>query len=134
MNPSETAPKPLPDLARAGVPDARRHLFVCIGPECVDSAEGEALWETIKLRVKQTGIPAMRTKAACLRVCVSGPWLVVYPEGVWYPEVTPERFEVILQQHLLGGTPVREWVAARNDLQGPACGSSCVPSPVAPTT
>ena len=103
-------------LEKAGLPGACRHVFVCIGPECCSTAEGEALWEVIKRRVKETGLKAMRTKAACLRVCMGGPWVVVYPEGVWYGTVTPERFEVILQKHLLGGAPVEEWVAARNPL------------------
>jgi (2Fe-2S) ferredoxin len=101
---------------RAGVLGAHRHVFVCIGPECCSTAEGERLWEWMKLRLKQEGIPVMRTKAACLRVCQGGPWLVVYPEGVWYGAVTTERFERILREHLAGGCPVEEWVAIRNPL------------------
>jgi (2Fe-2S) ferredoxin len=114
---------PSPDLLeRAGVLGARRHLFLCIGPECCDPAQGEALWEEVKHRVKQSRIPAMRTKAACLRVCCGGPWLVVYPEGVWYGAVTIERFERILESHLKKGQPVVEWVVACNPLGDGECG------------
>lgn len=108
-------------LSRAGVASARRHVFVCIGPECCAAAEGEALWELMKRRMKEKSVPAMRTKAACLRVCTGGPWLVVYPEGVWYGGVTEERFEVILQKHLLGGCPVEEWISGQTGgIPGPA--------------
>ncbi|HYR58185.1 MAG TPA: (2Fe-2S) ferredoxin domain-containing protein [Chthoniobacteraceae bacterium] len=103
-------------FAKAGVATAERHLFVCIGPDCCDSRDGEELWEFIKKRVKETGLRAMRTKAACFRICAGGPWLVVYPDGTWYGAVTPARFERILQQHLLGGEPVREWLAAQTAL------------------
>jgi (2Fe-2S) ferredoxin len=58
----------------------------------------------------------MRTKAACFRICAGGPWLVVYPEGIWYGAMTADRFERILQEHLLGGNPIDEWLVARNAL------------------
>jgi (2Fe-2S) ferredoxin len=71
--------------------------------------------------MKETSVPAMRTKAACLRVCTGGPWLVVYPEGIWYGGVTAEKFEVILQEHLLGGWAVEEWVYGKTGCTlGPA--------------
>src|SRR5581483_3861035 len=104
-------------LAKAGIAGAQTHLFVCIGPDCCDTRDGEALWEFIKQRVRETQIRVMRTKAACFRMCTGGPWLAVYPDGIWYGGVTPERFERILQDHLIGGEPVREWIAARNDLK-----------------
>lgn len=105
-------------MDKAGLVAARRHLFLCLGPDCCAPADGEATWEYIKRRVRETGIAAMRTKAQCFRICSGGPWLVVYPDGVWYGAVTPERFEEILQQHLLGGRPIEAWIEARNPLDG----------------
>jgi (2Fe-2S) ferredoxin len=70
----------------------------------------------MKKRTKELDLEVMRTKALCFRICESGPWLVVYPEGIWYGKVTPRRFEKILQEHLLGGKPVEKWIVARNPL------------------
>jgi (2Fe-2S) ferredoxin len=102
-------------LAKAGIASAERHLFLCIGPDCCAPAEGERVWKYVKQRVRETGLRAMRTKAGCFRICAGGPWLVVYPDGAWYGAITIERFERILQEHLLGGKPVAEWLVARND-------------------
>lgn len=109
------APKSFADV---GLPGARRHLFLCAGPDCCAAAEGEATWACVKAAVKEHGLPALRTKAACLRLCADGPWLVVYPEGIWYARVTPERFDRIRREHLQGGVPVAEWVRAVQPLGG----------------
>lgn len=109
-------------LDKAGVASARRHVFVCLGPDCCAPAEGERLWEHVKRRVRETGLPVMRTRAACLRICHGGPWLVVYPDGVWYGGVDPDRFDRILQEHLIEGRPVEAWVAARNRLDSGGSG------------
>jgi (2Fe-2S) ferredoxin len=103
-------------MKKAGVAAARRHIFICIGPDCCKCGEGGRLWEHAKARIKLSGAKVMRTKAGCFRICAGGPWMVVYPEGVWYGAVTPQKFDRILVEHILGGKPVREWAAAENAL------------------
>jgi len=103
-------------LAKAGVASAQRHLFICLGPDCADLEASQPLWEHIKATVKSLNLPVMRTKAQCFRVCTGGPILVIYPDGAWYGNMTPERFDRIIQEHVLNGRPVSEWLMATNTL------------------
>lgn len=91
---------------------ATRHVFLCVGPDCCDPAAHAGLWDLLKAETKRLSVPVMRTKAACLRICKEGPWLVVYPDGIWYGRLTPERLGRILHEHVEQGCPVTEWVAA----------------------
>ena len=46
------------------------------------------------------------TGTTCLGPCESGPTVVVYPEGVWYGEVTPDDVNELIEKHMVGGEPV----------------------------
>ncbi|MGK2964911.1 MAG: (2Fe-2S) ferredoxin domain-containing protein [Tepidiformaceae bacterium] len=71
---------------RRGVGTYRRHVFICIGPDCCSSSEGERAWGRLKKRLGELDKDRTiyRTKVGCLRVCEQGPVAVVYPEGTWY--------------------------------------------------
>ena len=101
------------------------HLLLCATPSkalcCPDPAIGAASWDELKRLVRELGLedPArpegivLRTKADCLRLCAEGPVLLIWPEGVVYGGVTPERMERILHEHVIGGQPIEAWILKR---------------------
>ena len=50
----------------------------------------------------------MINNTGCFGICEKGPVLVVYPEGVWYGNVTEDDVERIFDEHIEGGKPVKD--------------------------
>jgi (2Fe-2S) ferredoxin len=110
--------------ASIGVPVATRHIFLCCdqtNPKCCEKERGLTAWNFLKRRLKELNLSeqggVLRTKANCLRICEGGPIAVVYPEGAWYGACDPPVLERIIQEHLVEGHVVNEYLITESRLK-----------------
>jgi cob(I)alamin adenosyltransferase len=97
-----------------------RHLVICDHGECSDPEAARQLQQRFRELMQPLGLMKLHnparvkcTLSSCLGVCVGGPIVVVYPDGIWYHHVDAALLERIVREHVLEGRPVEAHIFHR---------------------
>ncbi len=87
----------------------RKQVLVCGGTGCTSSGSKKVI-EALENSLKENGIDneVLVVRTGCFGLCALGPIMIVYPEGAFYAQATPEGVERIVKEHLKEGNIVTE--------------------------
>lgn len=107
------------DVVKPTMMDYRRHLLVCIGDRCTQNGEGQALYDTLSIKLKAAGLDkgilrVKKTRATCFGTCKSGPLLCVQPDGIWYYDIDNKKLDRIISEHFIQGNPIIDYMHHRS--------------------
>ncbi|HIZ63874.1 MAG TPA: NADH-quinone oxidoreductase subunit NuoF [Firmicutes bacterium] len=87
----------------------RKQVLVCGGTGCTSSHSMKVI-EQLEASLKELNIKdVLVVKTGCFGLCALGPIMIVYPEGAFYAQMTPEHAKTVVEQHLVkGGSIVKE--------------------------
>ncbi len=117
-------PPPPPGSARRrakkmGAGSAERYILLCVDrrrAKCASRKQMKQSWRYLKERLKELRLDGragvLRLPMQCVGICQGGPIAVVLPDRCWYGHCTPAVLERILQEHVLTGRPVQEYLLA----------------------
>ncbi|MBQ9109162.1 MAG: NAD(P)H-dependent oxidoreductase subunit E, partial [Oscillospiraceae bacterium] len=86
----------------------RSTVIVCGGTGCTSSGSLKVI-ETLEKEIGEAGLAeeVKVIKSGCFGLCALGPIMVVYPEGAFYANMTPDHVKEVVQEHLLKGRIVK---------------------------
>lgn len=86
----------------------KKHLFFCINkkaPGKICCGENDAEYyaqycrEQLVARGRHGKDQCRVSLSQCLGRCASGPWVVIYPEGLWYRYSTEADIDALIEEH-----------------------------------
>ncbi len=89
----------------------RKQVLICGGTGCTSSGSHKVV-DTLEASLKKHGLEdeILVVKTGCFGLCALGPIMIVYPEGCFYSQMTPEHVERIVEEHLRDGNVVKEYL------------------------
>ena len=95
----------------------RYHIYMCTqkkpegAPSCLKIGAQETL-VTLKNELAQAKVSddVQVTECVCLGICGKGPNMVIYPQGIWYTGLNPQRISKIVNDHIVNNNPVDEFI------------------------
>ncbi|MEE9413562.1 MAG: ferredoxin [Methylococcales bacterium] len=90
-----------------------RHVLMCTGPVCTkDGILSQAMFGLLGEKIDaRPHLRVKRTRTHCMVACKNkGPFLVVYPEGVWYRCPDEASLDRIVTEHLEDGREVSDLI------------------------
>jgi (2Fe-2S) ferredoxin len=98
----------------------KTHVFVCTGSSCSQNNSEQTLakfWEVLAekglLYGKRGTMDGTVIVSTCgsVGLCSIGPAVLIYPQGVWYYNVTPDDVKTIVDEHIIEGHIVKRLLA-----------------------
>ncbi len=81
----------------------RKQVLVCGGTGCTSSHSMKVIAQ-LEQSLQELGIgDVLVVKTGCFGLCALGPIMIVYPEGAFYAQMTPEHVKTVAEQHLVKG-------------------------------
>ncbi len=89
----------------------RKQVLVCGGTGCTSSHSMKVI-EQLEKSIKELKLDdVLIVKTGCFGLCSLGPIMIVYPEGAFYAQMTPEHAKTVAETHLVkGGHIVKEFL------------------------
>lgn len=96
-----------------------KHIFVCTScrlngvqkGSCIAKESDAIVAEFLeKLDENDMADTVMVSNTGCFGMCTKGPIAVVYPDGVWYGNITVDDVEEIVESHIVNGNIVERLV------------------------
>ena len=82
----------------------RKQILVCGGTGCTSSSSLKVI-EALNKELKKNNIEdVLVVKTGCFGLCALGPVVIVYPEGAFYSQTTPEAAKRIIDEHIMNGS------------------------------
>ena len=87
----------------------RKQILVCGGTGCTSSGSKKVI-EALESELQKQGLDkeVLVVKTGCFGLCALGPILIVYPEGAFYSQATPEGVIRIVDEHIKKGNIVKD--------------------------